>query len=141
MFTRPPVVKGRLLAPFIFLSFFSLFGSLFLDIEGWARWPLRIGRCGDVYEATSRKGERESGCLGDCGHISPISHTPPHFEILQLLFRILLFHFKFSVSYHLYRTHPHILQLLYFSFYISLFHFKFSVSYHLYRTHPHILQL
>ena len=37
------------------------------------------GRWGDVYEAASRKGERESGCLGDCGHISPISHPPPTF--------------------------------------------------------------
>ena len=42
MFTRPPVVNGRLLAPIIFLSFFFLFFSLsgftLLDLEGWALW-------------------------------------------------------------------------------------------------------
>ena len=37
------------------LSFFSPFGSLFFDIEGWAQWA-RMGRWRDIYEAANRKG-------------------------------------------------------------------------------------
>ena len=62
----------------------------FLQLRSFSRYPRSLfqapsgQRWGDVYEAATRKGERESGCLGDCGHISPISHPHPRFAQFTL---------------------------------------------------------
>ena len=103
MFMRLTLVKGKVFwSPFLllrspllksltFVTIRSFFFSISFQLGPLGRGGLD-GRWGDVYEAASRKGERESSCLGDCGHISPISHPHPRFAqfILFIFYHLIL---------------------------------------------------
>ena len=78
--------KGESFSPFLLLRypllkslFFVTIRSFFLDLNGpnfnWAHWA-EVGWMGggEMFTRLPVVKGRESSCLGDCGHISHISH-------------------------------------------------------------------